>query len=296
MKRILIVLLLCSSVWAQNDFSADADCVALWSFENGALTTDSIGSNTLTAQSTPAADLTNFKEKSASVELIQADGDYFTIADASLDAGFPGKSGDGGDKWSVTFWFRMQGDWVGAGAIEHYVLTKNAAFQNSFGAGYLYSAAANEGSFRCYIGHNSGNSIETFDHATTITLAAHTNNWYHVGATFDDSDKSFRIRVYDNNASAILGSDATGNTTNNWAPREAAKIIIGAQTSEFSNVDHNIDELTVWKKVLTADEIDEIRQGIFGAAGGAGLMIISKALEWEMKTFLNDFVNGRWKS
>ena len=31
-----------------NDFSSDSNCVALWRFESGALTADSIGTNTLT--------------------------------------------------------------------------------------------------------------------------------------------------------------------------------------------------------------------------------------------------------
>ena len=45
-----------------SDFSADANCVALWRFEDGALTTDSKGTNTLTNVNTVIAKTTDFKE------------------------------------------------------------------------------------------------------------------------------------------------------------------------------------------------------------------------------------------
>ena len=48
-----------------NDFTNDANCKALWNFDDGALTTDSKGTNTLT-NSGVTADTVDFKEGNAS--------------------------------------------------------------------------------------------------------------------------------------------------------------------------------------------------------------------------------------
>ena len=45
-----------------NDFSGDPSCKAVWRFENGALTADSKGANTLTAVNGPTADTSLYKE------------------------------------------------------------------------------------------------------------------------------------------------------------------------------------------------------------------------------------------
>ena len=54
-----------------------------------------------------------------------------------------------------------------------------------------------------------------------------------------------------------------------------------------------IDEIVVFNDILSAAEIDEIRAGTYGVSGGQ-LIMISKALDWEVNRFLDDFVNGRW--
>ena len=89
-----------------NDFSADPNCVALWRFESGALTTDSKGSNTLTAINTPTADTGDYKEGAASVSLVKSSSQYFSIADASLPTDFPCKNGGTGKIFSICAWFK----------------------------------------------------------------------------------------------------------------------------------------------------------------------------------------------
>ena len=67
-----------------NDFSGDPSCKAVWRFENGALTADSKGANTLTAVNSPTADTSLYKEGGASVNLATASHQFFKIADANL--------------------------------------------------------------------------------------------------------------------------------------------------------------------------------------------------------------------
>ena len=52
-----------------NSFSGDGNCVALWRFENGALTADSIGTNTLTDNNTVGTSTGDYKEGSACADL-----------------------------------------------------------------------------------------------------------------------------------------------------------------------------------------------------------------------------------
>jgi hypothetical protein len=138
------------------------------------------------------------------------------------------------------------------------------------------------------IGYNGGASWETISHATAMS----TGVWYHVGCTFDNSDKSYRIRVWDDNASTILGSDKTGTATNNINVEDGF-LVIGDTWGGSPLLDGQLDEIVVFKDILTADEIDQIRGGTYGASAGQ-LIIISKALDMELQMFFNDFTNGRW--
>ncbi|MHC4371092.1 MAG: hypothetical protein ACYSW8_26070, partial [Planctomycetota bacterium] len=79
--------------------------MALWRMENGALTTDTIGGNTLTVIVTPTADTGDYKEGGASVDNDLNDGFY--ILDADLDADFPLKSGGSETSFSTCFWCKF---------------------------------------------------------------------------------------------------------------------------------------------------------------------------------------------
>ena len=76
-----------------NDFSGDGACVALWRFESGALTTDSIGTNTLTDVNTVGTETTDYQEGSACADIERDNSELFSIDDTDLDSGFPYKSG-----------------------------------------------------------------------------------------------------------------------------------------------------------------------------------------------------------
>ena len=92
-----------------NDFSGDGNAVALWSVDNGALTTDSIGTNTLTDNNTVGTDTVDYQVGNASADFEISNSESLTITDANLDSGFPLKSSDSatGDI-SVTFWYKKE--------------------------------------------------------------------------------------------------------------------------------------------------------------------------------------------
>ena len=81
-----------------NDFSSDPRCKALWRFESGALTADSRGPTpsppTMLRPKTPW-----ITGKGLAALISETDASqYFSIADGSLDAGYPLKSGDADQK------------------------------------------------------------------------------------------------------------------------------------------------------------------------------------------------------
>jgi hypothetical protein len=75
-----------------NDFSGDSNCVALYNFESGALTTDSKGTNTLTNINT-VQESVDSKQGSGSADFEYADAECLKIDDGDLDAGYPFKTG-----------------------------------------------------------------------------------------------------------------------------------------------------------------------------------------------------------
>jgi RHS repeat-associated protein len=244
-----------------NDFSDDPNCVALWKLESGALTTDSIGSNTLTNDGTGAS-TSDYQEGAASGDFDRSGEDRMYIADGSLDSGFPLKNGDTNKKISIAAWVKF--DELPTSGQTRYVAGKYD-FTNSKRSLAL-SYYNNSGTTKIGIlhGYNSGNSYERLEHASAIQ----TGRWYHVGVTYDDSDRSYRIRIWDDTAGAILGSDATG-TASNAINVEDASFTVGCAAPDHAWHDGHIDEVVVFNDVLSASEIDKIRQGTYGLATSA---------------------------
>jgi hypothetical protein len=263
MKRLLLVLLLASTAWAVNDFSSDGNCKAVWNVDNGALTTDSKGTNTLT-NSGMANDAVNFKQGDASADA-DALGDILYCVDGDLDAGFPFKSGDATKKVSVCGWFRTSGF---PAAADRMITGKYSAA--SGGRSWMVYCKKNANwNLSLAIGYNSGDSAEIVSHASTIA----TGIWYHFGITFDDSDKSYRIRIWDDNAGAILGSDLTGTATNNMYAGTGL-FHIGRCGSASNCLGGEKDEVVVFNDILTTGEIDQIRAGTYGAAASTASQVI----------------------
>ena len=236
-----------------NDFSGDANCKALWRFENGALTADSIGTNTLTDNNTVGTDVVNHQEGAACADCESGNSEFFSITDGNLDVDFPFKNGDTTKKISLCFFYKPES--IGA---TQFLFPKTATDKHSFN---LYIFTTGEVDF--WIGYNGGADRE---YLTDSSLFLQAGTQYHIGFTFDDSDKSFRLRVWDVDAVQALGADYTGNTTNN-INIEDADLGIGAISSGGSYADGLFDEMVIFNDILSVSEIDEIRAQTYGAGG-----------------------------
>lgn len=232
-----------------NDFSADANCKALWRLESGALTVDSKGGNTLTNQGVDE-DLVNFKEGACSGFFVRASIDRMTIADADLDAGFPLKSDAAHTSFSFVGWIKLT-----ATGLYQYILNKyNSSLILQVDNANKVTLSLYDGAWRAYV-HGSA-------------LAADT--WYHFAVTHNDADNAYRIRIWDDTAGAILGVDKTGiAVTPNLGN---ANFTLG--TSATSAFGGNEDEVVAFNDVLSVDEIDAIRAGTYG--GGAPPVVVKK--------------------
>jgi hypothetical protein len=233
-----------------NNFSGNANCIALWKFENGALLTDSKGANTLTAGggTTPTADTSIKKEGNASVNY-NADG-YHKIADASLDAGFPFKNGDSTKKITLCFW--MYNDAV---ASLKYFFGKEVVT-----TGYSFEVRRDAtGHIVVAIGYNSGASQNFHTHATAMEAS----KWYHIAITFDDATHTVGIRIWDDTAGAILGSDYA-NTGAQSIYVSNAELAIGARAGDYvGKLNGRLDELVVFNSILSSSDTDKIRAGTY---------------------------------
>ena len=239
-----------TSASSENDFSGDSNCIALWNFESGALTTDSKGSNTLTDNNTVGTETSDYKQGSACADFVFANTEYFTITDANLDAAFPLKSTCTTKKITMCGWVKVDID------TTCILFGKRETATYCFEVDYL--SATNK--ILLGLGYDSGASRETVTHDTALVVG----RWYHIAVTHDDSDKSYRIRIWDDYNSTILGTDKTGNFTENIFLAEIP-FSVGAGGDALIPVDGKIDELVVFDKVLSTDEIDNIRSGTYAS-------------------------------
>jgi len=219
--------------------------------ESGALTADSKGGNDL-FNSGVDEDLVNFKEGACSGSFVKAVPDYMRITDASLDSGFPCKSGEANKTFSIAVRFKTADI-----TLDQYMVSKQGTNVNSF-IFYLKNNVLK-------IAISSlGNNWNSIGHDTALQ----SNRWYHAAVTYDNSDYSIRLRIWDYTAGAIVGVDKTGILTNIFIG--SGYVFVGYLTT-LLDMGGNLDEVVVFNDVLSVAEIDEIRAGIYG--GGA---VVSK--------------------
>jgi len=253
-KIFIVFSLLCSVAYGANDFSGDANCVALWKLDNGVLTVDSIGSNTLT-NSSMDSDAVTYKEGDGSA-YANALGDSLYIINASSD--LPFDSDKSTPSLSVCCWVRCIG-FPSSG--QRTILAKWDTGERTFQLDFYKSGTWQ---ISWWLGYNAGDDYEGPTlHGTTVAA----NTWYHIGFTYNDSTKGWKLRIWDDTAGALLGgAEATGTTTNNMYCG-SANFQIGTNQIGSVCASGQRDEVVIFDDILTSAEIDQIRAGTYG--GGA---------------------------
>jgi hypothetical protein len=89
-----------------------------------------------------------------------------------------------------------------------------------------------------------------------------TGRWYHLAVTFDNTNRAYHIRAWDDQAAALLG-DATG-TTDDYVTINTLPVRLGANASASRTFNGRLDEVVVFNDLLTSTQVDQIRQGTYG--------------------------------
>ncbi len=241
-----------------NNFSGDSDCVSVWNFESGAaFLEDSKGSNDLTNFSGVDVDTALFHQGNASGKWTAADLHKLYIIEGDLHADHPYKS-SATHTFTVLYWYYMK------------QISVTSIFQKSNSPDYIHMMR-HDTTVESIIGYTGAGHWESKVSGGDFT--GKINQWYHFAFSFEAVTKAYHFRIWDDNLSAIH-DDTTGNFTNDIFDN-AGHFNIGAfEDSANNRLEGNLDEFVIFKRILTSDEIDEIRAGTFsgGVSGNALFM------------------------
>lgn len=244
-----------------NDFTKDRNCVALWTFEDTpGFLIDSI--NNVTADVTNnVVSTATAKEGVKAVDLKSAGNTHFDINDTSLVTGFPFRYADGAsvkEDITVCYW------------IYHLSTasdTSKWALSKYDGAGNKRTFLVEHGNDNSTVfakGYNNGISQE-FDYLTGAKMDK--NKWYHVGIGYREFDKSYYIRVWDDNASDYLAADTSGV----FAQDTSVKDVQFKISHDWGLLNAYIDELVVFNRKLTLKEINKVRKATYNRSNFGNL-------------------------
>ena len=254
-----------------NDFSGDSNCMAVWRFEDSpGFVVDSQGNNDL---ANDGADEENslIKEGVQSALFVRANTDKMTITDANQDAGFPWRYDDGGSiekDFSICGWFRLNSLPSNNGEAQYIISKYSTSSARVFGI--WLDDDVNK--IRLAMGHTSGTLYQEliFDTACAI------NTWYHFGITYNAITRAGLIRIWDDNASDFLDSDKAVVFTNATDACDVG-LTVDARDDDYRSFDGYTDELVVFNRVLTIDEIDDIRTATFAKSSSSSLSSSSRS-------------------
>ena len=245
-----------------NNFTADANCVALWKLDNGAMLRDELhpaaGGTTLVSHGAPTQIVGGItQEGTGCVNLNRNTNDYFTVVDALLPADFPMKSGTANAVFSVCTWFYTD---IAPDASHRAIFSKHNTVVDK--RCFLISLvdAAN-----AYIRLNFGHTGGTASQAINIYTGIVSGQWYHLGVTVSavGAGGAWTGLLWDPIAGGGTETALAGAAITNALNIENADLQIGIYAGATGQFDGNLDEIVVFKDILLEAEIRAIRQGTF---------------------------------
>jgi hypothetical protein len=195
---------------------------------------------------------TSTQKQGAAAVIFPGDTTNLYRDDSDLTSDFPFKSGTTNTTLSATCWVKFDT-----------LVAQDAVFAKW--------RVGSEGSFRLYALEDTGvfnftlavrNEGGTADFLSNTQVNIATGIWYHVGVTYTATDGSWKVRVWDDNASSV--TEDSGTTAIESQLSDSA-LAVGARTKTGGqSMDGTVDELVLFKDILSSDEIDEIRAGTYG--------------------------------
>ena len=174
-----------------------------------------------------------------------------------LTSDFPTKSGDTDVEMSICFWMKQARFSYENIIISKYLIATGDRSWRIFTS----DRPAEKGVLKIGLGARNGSSFKTYTFGEP-EQELDVDHWYHVAFTYRDADRSYHVRVWDATVGALL-FDAEGVAEERIAVTEAP-IFLGNLPLESRYFDGRLDEMVIFKDILTSDEIDRIRQGAYG--------------------------------
>lgn len=240
-----------------NDFSGDPNCVAVYRFESSALTTDSKGTNTLTNANTVAENTTDFDEGACSADFEASSNQKLYRSDANLSSDFPFKSGSSNQIQTITARFRLESIAEGMWAHIASKASTDSPTSISWQLGVIHSSGTYKVRFHIYYTNS------WVSDALEIVFSPVVDKWYRVAVAFNNNNGAVFMKLV--NADGDLSETASATLPHAmWLTN--ADFTIGAVANNQYFWDGEIDEVVIFKIVLTEEEIDNIFAGTYAYA------------------------------
>jgi hypothetical protein len=227
-----------------NNFDNDSSCKSWWKFDSADIYADSKGTARLGytyGTPSPSAFPCMMQGDQCAYTYLSSGG-HFQLANNSLPAGYPLKYGDPVMKASFTLWMKQS----------NYLYNGVQIGVNA--SGYTAGAAlVLDGSNpqKVLVKWGGSGGAESWDTGITIALY-HT---VHAALVVDGVNKTMYVRIFDQYTNTIYEWSGTAN--NPMVLTTLCPLNIGVQG--------NYDEATCWNRLLSAAEIDAVRDGVYGA-------------------------------
>ena len=255
-----------STQWYPEKAPIGSERAAWYRFESDGVTADAQGGNDLTNHGvTTSAD----HKGGATSGAFDVDAQQYEEAtDASLDDGFPLKSSGGETEISSTGWCKLaslpinQGNGIGERQIfEKWTDPSKKSLALVVG---LRPGDASKADFQLWQGYGDGSAGRVLASMGPVQ----TGRWYFYAVSYDDTDYSYRLTVWDDTAGGLLAADVTGTAASAIAVNDSP-LVIGwrgdhpAPGAGAWNWDGWLDEIAFYRGVLSAGDIAAARAGTY---------------------------------
>ena len=240
----------------------DINCQAWWGFNLGSELLDyTTNNNDLTNINTSTFDLIEAQEGTACLKLIDIGGNTqrLEILDANLSSDFPLKSSVSTPEFAICCLFNSSN--IPEGYYSGIISKGDATNDTLSFVIYNECVSSTVSKIRIRFGYGDGVFTSPSFHYEEIVYSSDldANKWYSIIVNYKDSDKTYRISIYDILNHDYVTTDNTGILTNNLANTVTGILNIGCSVSLWgTRFLGYIDSVAVFNRVLSEAEILEM--------------------------------------
>lgn len=263
----------------------DPSCIAAYLFEPDALTVDDRGNTVLQVhedpviQLAPASDGARRKQGLGSVDFESTSKHWYYVNDADLPSSFPLKYGRQNYSFSFTCWFNMESESL----YPRPLFSKESSGGYPEMAFFVNNAEGYNTLIELYVQQTGGIGYDTvlLYKDEPFTLGA----WYFVAVTYDELTRQGYLYLWKDGVGIVDTTVWTRTVNDGDLVLTEGPFCIGeAKYLSVRYFDGLIDELLVFNRALSNDEIVAIKDGTYEWVGWTGAVIQDTALSGTLLT------------